>query len=100
MKDESKLPIANKMKLTGNSAYRGVLMNKAKHHNLQYCQDNKKLATLVNNNKRLEDLGNNLHEIMMGKSTLNHDIPKQKGFFVLCNEKLKMLQFYYDFLFY
>ena len=89
VKDESKLPIANKMKLTGNSAYGGVLMNKVKHHNLQYCQDNKKLATLVNNNKfkRLEDLGINLHEVMMGKSTLNHDIPKQIGFFVLCNAK-------------
>ena len=59
-----------------------------------------KIATLVNNNKfkRLEDFGNNLHEVMMGKSRLNHHIPKHIGFFVLCNAKLKMLQFYYDFL--
>ena len=55
---------------------------------------------LVNNKNflHLNELSENLFELEMSKSTISLDLPLQIGLFVYQYAKLRMLQFYYDFI--
>ena len=97
--DPSKSIIADTMKLMGNSSYGKTITNKYKHRNVKVV-DAVKASGLINEVlfRDLNPISENCYEVDLAKSKINHDLPIQIGFFVYQHAKLRMLQFYYDFL--
>ncbi|BFZ06709.1 hypothetical protein BsWGS_09748 [Bradybaena similaris] len=87
------------MKLLGNAAYGKTLTNKAKHVNVAYAHGNK-TGKLVNNPrfKKMHEIAPDIYEVETAKEKIRWDLPLQIGFFVYQYAKLRMLEFYYDFL--
>ena len=88
------------MKLLGNSAYGKSLTNKERHTDIIYCRGTD-TSTFISNPlfKKMTQLGNDdIYEVEMLKKNILWDLPVQIGFFVYQYAKLRMLQFYYDFL--
>ena len=97
--DPDKAIIADTMKLLGNSAYGKTVTNVDRHRNVQYC--NEVGTSLLINNKRFRQLDvvtDDVYEITSSKARLTYDLPHHIGFFVYQYAKLRMLQFYYDFV--
>ena len=91
--------IADTMKLLGNSAYGKPVTNVDRHRNVAYCTEVDWSACI--NNKRFRQLDvvtDNAYEITSNKSRVTYDLPLHIGFFVYQYAKLRMLQFYYDFV--
>ena len=88
------------MKLLGNSAYRSMIMDQEKHQKVEYVKGNRDIALKVNlpTFKKIEDLGDDFAEIELMKSHKKLNLPIQIGFAMLQYAKLKMLEWYYDFL--
>lgn len=89
---------AETMKLTGNSAYGSMIMNKEKHVDITYCGSKEKASYFVSKKRfrNLTELDNNYFEIELAKSRITLDLPIQIGYFILQYAKLRMLEFYYD----
>lgn len=70
-----------------------------KHREVRFC-DETKTAKLVNNKffRQLDVIDDDTYEVQSAKKRINLNLPMQIGFFVYQNAKLRMLQFYYDFL--
>ncbi|KAJ8030844.1 hypothetical protein HOLleu_27376 [Holothuria leucospilota] len=98
-KDPSKSIIADTMKLIGNSAYGKTVTNKERQLNVQVCTDDK-IFELVNDPffKNLTPLVSDIYEVDLHKRVIELDLPIQIGFFVYQYAKLRMLEFYYDFM--
>ena len=97
--DPDKAIIADTMKLLGNSAYGKTVTNVDRHRNVAYCTEVDSSACI--NNKRFRQLDvvtDNAYEITSNKSRVTYDLPLHIGFFVYQYAKLRMLQFYYDFV--
>ena len=97
--DPDKAIIADTMKLLGNSAYGKTVTNVDRHRNVAYCTEVGTSACI--NNKRFRQLDavtDNAYEITSNKSRVTYDLPLHIGFFVYQYAKLRMLQFYYDFI--
>ena len=97
--DPDKAIIADTMKLLGNSAYGKTVTNVDRHRNVAYCTEVDSSAYI--NNKRFRQLDvvtDNAYEITSNKSRVTYDLPLHIGFFVYQYAKLRMLQFYYDFV--
>ena len=98
-KDPAKGLIAETMKLLGNSGYGKTVTNKEMHRDVKYvypCQ-----ASSLVNEKRFRQqniISDQLVEVEMMKQTIRLDLPIQIGYFVYQYAKLRMLEFYYDFL--
>jgi hypothetical protein len=95
--------IAECMKLVGNSAFGRTGMNKNKHSSTTYETDINKARKRVNNNRfmDLNEIENDeecLYEIRSSKSVIRQNIPIQVASAVYQLAKLRMLQFYYDFM--
>ena len=91
--------IADTMKLLGNSGYGKTITNVDRHRDVSYCTE--KAASLMVNDKRFRQLDivvNDAYEIEMNKKTVKYTLPVHVGFFVLQYAKMRMLQFYYDFI--
>ena len=91
--------IADTMKLLGNSGYGKTITNVDRHRDVSYCTE--KAASLLVNNKRFRQLDmvvDDAYEIELNKKTVKYTLPVHVGFFVLQYAKLRMLQFYYDFI--
>ena len=87
------------MKLLGNSAYGKTVTNIDRHRNVKYCTEVGTSACI--NNKRFRQLDvvtDDVYEITSNKACLTYDLPLHIGFFVYQYAKLRMLQFYYDFV--
>ncbi|XP_072048373.1 uncharacterized protein [Amphiura filiformis] len=97
--DPSKSIIADTMKLMGNSSYGKTITNKSKHKNVKIA-NTPKANQLVNEIlfRDLNPITDECYEVEMAKAKIKHDLPVQIGFFVYQYAKLKMLQFYFDFL--
>ena len=97
--DPSKSIIVDTMKLMGNSSYGKTITNKNKHRNVKVV-DAVKGSGLVNEVlfRDLNPISENCYEVDLAKAKINHDLPIQIGFFMYQHAKLRMLQFYYDFL--
>ena len=95
----SKSIIADTMKLMGNSSYGKTITNKYRHTNCKIT-DFSKANKLVNDLlfRDLNPITDDCYEVEMAKSKIKHDLPVQIGFFVYQYAKLRMLQFYFDFL--
>ena len=91
--------IADTMKLLGNSGYGKTITNVDRHRDVNYCTE--KAASLMGNDRRFRQLDvvvDDGYEIEMNKKTVTYTLPVHVGFFVLQYAKMRMLQFYYDFI--
>ena len=97
--DPEKAIIADTMKLLGNSAYGKTVTNVDRHRNVKYCTEVGTSACV--NNKRFRQLDvvtDDAYEITSSKARVIYDLPHHIGFFVYQYAKLRMQQFYYDFV--
>ena len=97
--DPEKAIIADTMKLLGNSGYGKTVTNVDRHHDVKYCTE-VGTSALINNKRfrQLDVVTDDAYEIEMNKSVVNYTLPLHFGFFVYQYAKLRMLQFYYDFV--
>ena len=97
--DLDKSIIADTMKLLGNSAYGKTVTNVDRHRKVTYCTEVG--TSLLVGNKRFRQLDvvtDDAYEITSSKARVTYDLPHHIGFFVYQYAKLRMLQFYYDFV--
>ena len=97
--DPDKSIIADTMKLLGNSAYGKTVTNVDRHRKVTYCTEVG--TSLLVGNKRFRQLDvvtDDAYEITSSKARVTYDLPHHIGFFVYQYTKLRMLQFYYDFV--
>ena len=91
--------VAECMKLIGNSAFGGTITNREKHRDVKYGDSHKANQKIRSPLFRsLEMLNEDFYEIEKSKAKIKLDLPNQIGFFVFQYAKLRMLQFYHDFL--
>ena len=97
--DPSKAIIADTMKLVGNSSYGKTITNKERHRQVKFCDDDE-VPNLINSPffRELNPIDDDTYEVQSSKKKIKLDLPLQVGFFVYQYAKLRMLQFYYDFL--
>ena len=97
--DPDKAIIADTMKLLGNSAYGKTVTNIDRHRNVRYCTE-VGTSLLINNKpfRQLDVVTDDAYEVTASKARLTYDLPLHIGFFVYQYAKLRMLQFYYDFV--
>ncbi|KAJ8040703.1 hypothetical protein HOLleu_15076 [Holothuria leucospilota] len=98
-RDSSKAIIADTMKLIGNSSYGKTITNKEGHRNIHIVPEDK-ASRLINETtfRDLNEMSNGCYEVESAKPSIAMDLPIQIGFFVYQYAKLRMLEFYYDFL--
>lgn len=98
-KDPAKAIIADTMKLIGNSSYGKTITNKEGHRNVNIVTE-EKASRLINQMtfRDLNEISLKCYEVESAKRSVAMDLPIQIGFFVYQYAKLRMLQFYYDFM--
>ena len=97
--DPDKSIIADTMKLLGNSAYGKTVTNVDRHRDVKYCTEGG--TSLLVGNKRFRQLdvvAEDAYEVTSSKARVTYDLPLHIGFFVYQYAKLRVLQFYYDFV--
>ena len=97
--DPDKAIIADTMKLLGNSAYGKTVTNVDRHRDVKYCTEVG--TSLLVGNKRFRQLDvvtDDAYEVTSSKARVTNDLPHHIGFFVYQYAKLRMLEFYYDFV--
>ena len=97
--DPDKAIIADTMKLLGNSAYGKTVTNVDRHRKVTYCTEVG--TSLLVGNKRFRQLdvvAEDAYEVTSNKARVTYDLPLHIGFFVYQYAKLRMLEFYYDFV--
>ena len=97
--DPDKAVIADTMKLLGNSGYGNTVTNVDRHRNVTYSTE-VGTSLLINNKifRQLDVVAEDAYEVTSSKACLTYDLPLHIGFFVYQYAKLRMLQFYYDFV--
>lgn len=97
--DPSKAIIADAMKFIGNSSYGKTITNKESHRVVSIVDEDKACQLIKENTFRdLNKISPSCYEVESTKRSIVMDLPVQIGFFVYQYAKLRMLQFYYDFL--
>ena len=97
--DTDRAIIGDTMKLLGNSAYGKTVTNVDRHRDVKYCTEGG--TSLLVGNKRFRQLdvvAEDAYEVTSSKARVTYDLPLHIGFFVYQYAKLRMLQFYYDFV--
>ena len=97
--DPDKSIIADTIKLLGNSAYGKTVTNVDRHRDVKYCTE-VGTSTLISNKRfrQLDVVTDDAYEVTSSKARVTYDLPHHIGFFVYQYAKLRMLQFYYDFV--
>ena len=97
--DPDKSIIADTMKLLGNSAYGKTVTNVDRHRNVTYSTEVGTSALISNKRfRQLDVVTADAYEVTSSKARVTYDLPHHIGFFVYQYAKLRMLQFYYDFV--
>lgn len=98
--DISKKIIAETAKLTGNVVYGTTITNKERFTDVKFTSSPKKATQFVNNKRfiSIDELDEDVFEIQMAKSKIHLNTPVVLGFAILQVAKLRMLQFYFDFM--
>ena len=97
--DNDKALIAETMKLIGNSSYGKLITNKEKHHDTVYVNESEIGTEIIDEHfYNLTELPDGYYEVEKTKKKINLDLPFHLGVFILNYAKLRMLEFYYDFL--
>ena len=90
--------VAETMKLLGNSSYGYQIMDRSRHTETFYLNDEKTLKAINNYLfRRLNNVSTYIDEVEPAKSTVEHREPKIVGSFILQYAKLRMLELYYNF---
>ena len=98
-RDKEKAFIVEMNKLIGNSLYGCTITNKEKHHDILYVNDSQVGEYIIYNHFfGLTELPDGYYEVEQTKSMIVLDLPIHIGVFILNYAKLRMLQFYYDFM--
>ena len=97
--DPEKAIIVDTMKLLGNSAYGKTVTNVDKHRDVRYCTE-VGTSSCINNKRfrQLDVVAEDAYEVTSSKARVTYDLPHHIGFFVYQYAKLRMLEFYYDFV--
>ena len=97
--DPDKAIIADTMKLLGNSAYGKTVTNVDRHRDIKYSTE-VGTSALVNNKRfrQLDVVAEDAYEVTSSNARVTYDLPHHIGFFVYQYAKLRMLEFYYDFV--
>ena len=94
--------IADTNKVIGNSGYGSLIMDKSKHRQIKNVQGKNETCLKVNDPlfQKLDclDEEEQLYEVEMAKRKIKLDLPIQLGYFILQYAKLRMLEFYFDFM--
>ena len=97
--DQEKRIVAETRKLDGNSSYGKTVTNKERHTDVIYYQEHQVSRYLVDPSfRRCSQLRAKTFEVEMSKKTIRLDLPMQIGCFVYQYAKLRMLEFYYNFM--
>ena len=90
--------VAETMKLLANSSYGYQIMDRSRHTVTKYLTDEKN-HTAINSKmfKRLNHITDQLYEVELVKSEIEHREPIIVGFFILQYAKFRMLELYYNF---
>ena len=100
-RDNDKALITETMKLIGNSSYEKLITNKEKHHDIVYVNESEIGIEIMDEHFfNLTELPDGYYEVEKTKKKINLDLPIHLGVFILNYAKLRMLEFYYDFLVY
>ena len=98
-RDKEKALIAEMNKLIGNSSYGSTITNKEKHHDILYANDRQVGEYIMNNHFfGLTELPDGYYEVEQTKSKIVLNLPIHIGVFILNYARLRMLEFYYDFM--
>ena len=91
--------IADTMKLIGNSAYEKCATDLSKHKNFIFCND-QTASRGINSHRfrQLDPITETVYQLTLNKKSITFGLPLQIAFMVYQYAKLRMLQFYYDFL--
>ena len=86
------------MKFLANSSYGYQIMDRSWHTETKYLND-EKTHSAINNKlfKRLNFMTDQLYEVELVKSEIEHREPIIVGFFILQYAKLRMLELYFNF---
>ena len=87
--------VAETMKLLGNSSYGYQIMDRSRHTETLYLNE-EKTHKAINNRlfRRLNSVSRDIFEGELVKSTIEHREPIIVGFFILQYAKLRMLELY------
>ena len=90
--------VAETMKLLANSSYGYQIMDRSRHSVTKYLND-EKTHSAINNKlfKRLNFITDQLYEVELVKSEIEHREPIIVGFFILQYAELRILELYYNF---
>ena len=97
--DPDKAILANLMKLIGNSGYGKTITNIENHRCVKYF-NKEEVSKAINDPlfSNLEVINDDLYEVETFKKSLHFSLPFQIVFFGYGYAKLRMLEFYFDFL--
>ena len=89
---------AETMKLLANTAYGYHIMDRSQHTVTKYLSDEKTHSAIISKMfKRLNHITDQLYEVELVKSEIEHREPIIVVFFILQYAKLRMLELYYNF---
>ena len=76
-----------------------MISNKEKHHDIVYVDESEISTEIIDNHfYDMTELPDGYYEVEKTKKKINLEIPIHIGVFILNNAKLRMLEFYHDFL--
>lgn len=83
----------------GNSSYGKTITDQERHREVTFCEETK-ANRLINTPffRQIDQIEKDTYEVQSCKKTVKLNLPMQIGFFVYQYAKLRMLQFYFDFL--
>ena len=90
--------VAETMKLLANSSYGYQIVDRS-HHTVTKCLSDEQTHSAINSKlfKRLNHITDQLYEVELVKSEIEHREPIIVGFFTLQYAELRMLELYYNF---
>jgi hypothetical protein len=96
--DPSKKIIGDTCKLIGNSSFGRTIMNKEQHTSVKFVKDSE-VMNMINDPffKTLNELHDS-NEVILTKKKIKMDLPQIVGSAIFQLAKLRMLEFYYDFI--
>ena len=90
--------VAETIKLFGNSSYGYQIMDRSRHTETKYLND-EKTHKAINGKmfKLLNNVSKEVYEVELAKSNIEHREPIIVVFFILQYAKLRMMKLYYNF---
>ena len=90
--------VAETMKLLGNSSFGYQIMDRSRHKETLYLNDEKTHKAIHKRLfRKLNNVSTDIYDVELVKSTVEHCEPIIVGFFILQYAKLRMLELYYNF---